>query len=190
MRIFHLDGERFTELNARQRSHTLLDPGSGRELLDPFERLMSPWLGAQQIVPQADDGVVVLKGNLCPDGALIKIAGLKRLTFEGRARVFENEEACTAAVRERRYQAGDVLVIRNEGPRGGPGMREMLSPTGAIMGEARRLELLRLQHVDTEDGPADGGRDHGLHHHLQSSVRHHQHAARKDWYRRAAVLVL
>ncbi|SCK24422.1 biotin-independent malonate decarboxylase subunit beta [Vogesella sp. LIG4] len=54
----------FTELNARQRAHALLDPGSGRELLDPFERLMSPWLGAQQIVPQADDGVVVLKGRL------------------------------------------------------------------------------------------------------------------------------
>jgi dihydroxy-acid dehydratase len=80
-------------------------------------------------------GVVVLKGNLCPDGALIKIAGLRRLRFEGRARVFENEEACTAAVRERRYQAGDVLVIRNEGPRGGPGMREMLGTTALIYGQ-------------------------------------------------------
>ena len=80
-------------------------------------------------------GVVVLKGNLCPDGALIKIAGLKRLKFEGRARVFESEEACTAAVRERRYQAGDVLVIRNEGPRGGPGMREMLGTTALIYGQ-------------------------------------------------------
>ena len=80
-------------------------------------------------------GVVVLKGNLCPDGALIKIAGLKRLKFEGRARVFESEEDCTAAVRERRYQAGEVLVIRNEGPRGGPGMREMLGTTALIYGQ-------------------------------------------------------
>ncbi len=80
-------------------------------------------------------GVVVLKGSLCPDGALIKIAGLKSLVMEGRARVFECEEDCTAAVRERRYEAGDVLVIRNEGPRGGPGMREMLGTTALIYGQ-------------------------------------------------------
>jgi dihydroxy-acid dehydratase len=80
-------------------------------------------------------GVVVLKGNLCPDGALIKIAGLKSLVFDGRARVFECEEDCTAAVRERRYETGDVLVIRNEGPKGGPGMREMLGTTALIYGQ-------------------------------------------------------
>ena len=80
-------------------------------------------------------GVVVLKGNLCPDGALIKIAGLKALIFDGPARVFECEEDCTAAVRDRRYSAGDVLVIRNEGPRGGPGMREMLGTTALIYGQ-------------------------------------------------------
>lgn len=80
-------------------------------------------------------GVVVLKGNLCPDGALLKIAGLKSLAFEGRARVFENEEACMKVVSSQAYEAGDVLVIRNEGPRGGPGMREMLSVTAAIYGQ-------------------------------------------------------
>ena len=80
-------------------------------------------------------GVVVLKGNLAPDGALIKIAGLKSLVFEGSARVFECEEDCTAAVRARRYAAGDVLIIRNEGPKGGPGMREMLGTTALVYGQ-------------------------------------------------------
>jgi len=80
-------------------------------------------------------GVVVLKGSLAPDGSLIKIAGLKSLVFEGRARVFECEEACTEAVRGRAYAAGDVLIIRNEGPRGGPGMREMLGTTALIYGQ-------------------------------------------------------
>ena len=80
-------------------------------------------------------GVVVLKGNLCPGGALIKIAGLKSLAFAGPARVFESEEACAVAVRDRSYREGDVLVIRNEGPRGGPGMREMLGVTALIYGQ-------------------------------------------------------
>ncbi|WP_315773043.1 MULTISPECIES: dihydroxy-acid dehydratase [unclassified Bradyrhizobium] len=83
----------------------------------------------------ADGGVAVLKGNLAPDGAVIKIAGLKNLVFEGRARVFEDEEVCVAAVRARNYQAGEVLIIRNEGPVGGPGMREMLGVTALIYGQ-------------------------------------------------------
>ena len=82
-----------------------------------------------------DGGVAVLKGNLCPDGAVIKVAGLKSLVFEGTARVFEDEEACVDAVRNRRYLAGEVLVIRNEGPVGGPGMREMLGVTALIYGQ-------------------------------------------------------
>jgi dihydroxy-acid dehydratase len=82
-----------------------------------------------------DGGVAVLKGNLCPDGAVIKVAGLKSLVFEGTARVFEDEEACVDAVRNRRYSAGEVLVIRNEGPVGGPGMREMLGVTALIYGQ-------------------------------------------------------
>ena len=83
----------------------------------------------------ASGGVVLLKGNLCPDGALIKVAGLRSLTFEGVARVFDSEEACADVVRRRRYKAGDVLVIRYEGPKGGPGMREMLGVTALIYGQ-------------------------------------------------------
>ncbi|MEJ8572049.1 dihydroxy-acid dehydratase [Microbaculum marinum] len=80
-------------------------------------------------------GVVVLNGNLAPDGALIKVAGLKSLVHEGPARVFESEEACMAVIRARAYSEGDVIIIRNEGPKGGPGMREMLGPTAVIYGQ-------------------------------------------------------
>ena len=80
-------------------------------------------------------GIVVLKGNLAPDGALLKVAGLKSLRFEGRARVFDSEEACVDVVRRRAYRAGDVLVIRHEGPKGGPGMREMLGVTALLYGQ-------------------------------------------------------
>jgi len=80
-------------------------------------------------------GIVVLKGNLAPEGALIKVAGLKSLVFEGRARVFDSEEACAAVVKSRNYREGEVLVIRYEGPKGGPGMREMLGITALIYGQ-------------------------------------------------------
>jgi dihydroxy-acid dehydratase len=80
-------------------------------------------------------GVVGLKGNLAPEGAIVKVAGMKKLTFEGPARVFECEEDAFEAVQRREYQEGDVIVIRNEGPKGGPGMREMLATTAAISGQ-------------------------------------------------------
>jgi dihydroxy-acid dehydratase len=80
-------------------------------------------------------GLVVLKGNLAPDGALIKVAGLKSLVFEGRARVFDSEEACAEVVRKKAYKEGEVLVIRYEGPKGGPGMREMLGITALLYGQ-------------------------------------------------------
>jgi dihydroxy-acid dehydratase len=80
-------------------------------------------------------GVVGLKGNLASEGAIVKIAGLDELVFEGPARVFECEEDCFKAVQARDYKDGDVLVIRNEGPKGGPGMREMLSTTAALYGQ-------------------------------------------------------
>jgi dihydroxy-acid dehydratase len=83
----------------------------------------------------ATGGVVGLKGNLAPDGAIVKVAGLHNLRFEGTALCFDSEEECFAAVQARAYKAGDVLVIRYEGPKGGPGMREMLSTTGAIYGQ-------------------------------------------------------
>lgn len=82
-----------------------------------------------------DGGLVVLKGNLAPSGALLKVAGLKTTRFEGRARVFDSEEECSLAIRDRAYAAGDVLVIRYEGPSGGPGMREMLGVTALIYGQ-------------------------------------------------------
>src|SRR3984957_3715804 len=80
-------------------------------------------------------GVVGLKGSLAPDGAIVKVAGLHALRFEGTALCFDSEEAAYAAVEARAYKAGDVIIIRYEGPKGGPGMREMLSTTGAIYGQ-------------------------------------------------------
>ena len=79
-------------------------------------------------------GLVILKGNLAPEGCVIKIAGYDRLAHRGPARVFESEEEAFAAVQAAKIRAGDVVVIRNEGPRGGPGMREMLAVTAAIVG--------------------------------------------------------
>lgn len=89
-------------------------------------------------------GLVVLKGNLCPEGALLKTAGLKRLTFRGPARVFESEEACARAVESRDYAAGSVIVIRNEGPRGGPGMREMLGVTALLYGQGMGEQVVLI----------------------------------------------
>jgi dihydroxy-acid dehydratase len=80
-------------------------------------------------------GLVGMRGNLAPDGAIVKVAGLQTRVFTGPARVFDSEEDAFAAVTERRYEAGDVIIIRYEGPRGGPGMREMLSTTSAIYGQ-------------------------------------------------------
>jgi len=80
-------------------------------------------------------GLVVLKGNLAPEGCVVKISGHERLSHRGPVRVFESEEDAMTAVTGKQIKAGDVVVIRNEGPRGGPGMREMLSVTGAIVGE-------------------------------------------------------
>ncbi len=82
-----------------------------------------------------DGGLAVLKGNLCPDGALLKVAGLGTVAHEGPALVFEDEESCMAAVRARSYPEGAVIVIRGEGPKGGPGMREMLGVTALIYGQ-------------------------------------------------------
>jgi len=83
----------------------------------------------------ASGGVVVLKGNLCPDGALLKVAGLKSKVFSGTARVFESEDDAVEAVHGGDYSEGQVLIVRNEGPVGGPGMREMLGLTALIYGQ-------------------------------------------------------
>jgi dihydroxy-acid dehydratase len=96
-------------------------------------------------------GVVGLRGNLAPEGAIVKIAGLKHLKHRGPARVFDCEEDCFAAVQKHDYKEGDVLVIRYEGPKGGPGMREMLSTTAALYGQG--VENIAL----ITDGRFSGG---------------------------------
>jgi dihydroxy-acid dehydratase len=84
---------------------------------------------------KGEGGLAILKGNLAPEGAVVKLAGTERTQQTGPARVFESEEECFRAVKEQRIEPGDIVVIRNEGPIGGPGMREMLQVTAAIVGE-------------------------------------------------------
>ncbi len=97
-------------------------------------------------------GVVGLKGSLAPDGAIVKVAGMKMLKFKGPARCFDSEEACFEAVAKKRYAEGEVLVIRYEGPRGGPGMREMLSTTAALYGQGMGEKVALIT-----DGRFSGG---------------------------------
>jgi len=96
----------------------------GQEVVRPLDRPMSP-----------RGGFAILRGSLAPDGAVVKLAGHDRRKHTGPARVFDSEEACFAAVQRREIKAGDVVVIRYEGPKGGPGMREMLGVTGALVGQ-------------------------------------------------------
>ncbi len=105
---------------------------------------------------KATGGLVILKGNLAPEGCVAKISGHERLEHRGPARVFESEEDAMAAVTSKKIHAGDVVVIRNEGPKGGPGMREMLSVTGAIVGEGLGSSVALLT-----DGRFSGA-THGL----------------------------
>jgi dihydroxy-acid dehydratase len=93
---------------------------------------------------KATGGLVILKGNLAPEGCVIKVAGHERLFHQGPARVFENEDACHAAVEAGKINPSDVLIIRYEGPRGGPGMREMLAVTAAIKGIPELSETVAL----------------------------------------------
>ncbi|QKC83518.1 dihydroxy-acid dehydratase [Mesorhizobium sp. NZP2077] len=127
---------------------TLLDHGylhgdcltvTGRTLAENMEHVA--WNEHQDVVRPANrpitqtGGVVGLKGNLAPEGAIVKVAGMTELKFSGPARCFDSEEECFEAVTHRNYREGEVLVIRYEGPRGGPGMREMLSTTAALYGQ-------------------------------------------------------
>jgi dihydroxy-acid dehydratase len=112
---------------------------TGRTLAENMEKIA--WNPDQDVVRPADKpitvtgGVVGLKGNLAPEGAIVKVAGMTNLKFSGPARCFDNEEDCFRAVSERNYKEGDVFVIRYEGPKGGPGMREMLATTAALYGQ-------------------------------------------------------
>jgi dihydroxy-acid dehydratase len=127
---------------------TLLDNGylhgdcmtvTGRTIAENLAKVK--WNPEQDVVRPADKpitvtgGVVGLRGNLAPDGAIVKVAGMSNLRFSGPARCFDGEEACFEAVKKKTYKEGEVLVIRYEGPRGGPGMREMLSTTAALYGQ-------------------------------------------------------
>jgi dihydroxy-acid dehydratase len=127
---------------------TLLDHGflhgecltaTGRTIADNLRSVK--WNDAQDVVHPANKpmlatgGVVGLKGNLAPEGAIVKVAGMERLRFSGPARCFDGEEACFEAVKNKKYREGEVLVIRYEGPKGGPGMREMLATTAALYGQ-------------------------------------------------------
>ena len=129
---------------------TLLDHGflhgdcmtvTGRTIAQNLKSVK--WNDAQDVVRPANNpitvtgGVVGLKGNLAPDGAIVKVAGMSNLKFSGPALCFDGEEACFKVVKEKKYKAGDVFVIRYEGPRGGPGMREMLSTTAALYGQGQ-----------------------------------------------------
>jgi len=98
-------------------------PGHGQRVVVPVDAPLSP-----------TGGLVVLRGNLAPNGCVAKIAGVRRLSHTGPARIFDSEEAAMAAVQSGQIRAGDVVVIRYEGPRGGPGMREMLGVTAALVG--------------------------------------------------------
>ena len=86
-------------------------------------------------------GIIALKGNLAPDGAIVKVAGMKHLQFTGKARCFDCEEDAFKAVQSRKYKNGEVIVIRYEGPKGGPGMREMLSTTATLSGQGTGGEV-------------------------------------------------
>jgi len=127
---------------------TLLDHGflnggcmtvSGRTVAENLKRVK--WNRDQDVVRPANKplsptgGVVGLKGNLAPEGAIVKVAGMSSLKFAGPARCFDREEACFEAVKKKKYKEGEVLVIRYEGPKGGPGMREMLATTAALYGQ-------------------------------------------------------
>jgi dihydroxy-acid dehydratase len=112
---------------------------TGRTLAENMKSVK--WNAEQDVVRPANQplsptgGVVGLKGNLAPEGAIVKVAGMAKLQFAGPARCFDGEEACFEAVKKKNYHEGDVLVIRYEGPKGGPGMREMLSTTAALYGQ-------------------------------------------------------
>ena len=112
---------------------------TGKTLGENIEKIT--WNPDQKVIYPATapitptGGVVGLRGTLAPDGAIVKVAGMDRLTFTGPAQVFDCEEDCFAAVEARQIREGSVIVIRYEGPRGGPGMREMLSTTAALYGQ-------------------------------------------------------
>ena len=121
------------------------DYPADQEIIMPFDKPI-----------KADSHLVILKGNLASEGAVAKITGKEGLRFEGRARVYSGEEAALAGILNGEVVAGDVIVIKDEGPKGGPGMREMLSPTSAVMGKGLGKSVALIT-----DGRFSGG-SHGF----------------------------
>jgi dihydroxy-acid dehydratase len=135
----NVDGRTISEIAAAAR------PTEGQDVVVPIDRPLKP-----------TGGLAILRGSLAPDGCVVKLAGHERLQHRGPARVFDSEADCYAAVRDRRIVPGDVVVIRYEGPVGGPGMQEMLSVTGALVGEGLGDSVALIT-----DGRFSGG-THGL----------------------------
>jgi dihydroxy-acid dehydratase len=143
--LLHGDCLTVTGRTVAQNLAGVQDYPAGQTVIRPFEHPV-----------KKDSHLVVLGGNLAPEGAVAKITGKEGLAFAGPARVFQGEEKATAAILAGKVKAGDVVVIRGEGPVGGPGMREMLSPTGAIMGRGLGDKVALIT-----DGRFSGG-SHGF----------------------------
>jgi dihydroxy-acid dehydratase len=134
---------------------------TGRTMAENLALIDPPAPDGVVVVPldrplHADGGIVVLRGSLAPNGAVVKVAGLDEMRFVGRARVFDGENLAMAAILAGRIEPGDVVVIRYEGPKGGPGMREMLAVTGAMKGAGRGADCALVT-----DGRFSGG-THGF----------------------------
>ena len=143
--LLHGDCLTVTGRTVAQNLADVKDYPASQDLVMPFDRPI-----------KKDSHLIVLYGNLAPEGGVAKLTGKEGLQFTGRARVFEGEEKATAAILAGKVKAGDVVVIRGEGPVGGPGMREMLSPTGAIMGRGLGDKVALIT-----DGRFSGG-SHGF----------------------------
>jgi dihydroxy-acid dehydratase len=143
--LLHGDCMTVTGRTVAENLMHVADYPADQNVIQPFDRPV-----------KKDSHLVILNGNLAPAGAVAKITGKEGLQFSGKARVFEGEERATAAILAGKVKAGDVVVIRGEGPVGGPGMREMLSPTGAIMGRGLGAKVALIT-----DGRFSGG-SHGF----------------------------
>jgi dihydroxy-acid dehydratase len=134
---------------------------SGRTMGEELARLNPPAIDGEVVHPLSSPlhpvgGIAVLRGSLAPEGAVVKVAGIDVTRFEGTARVFDGEDGAMEAILAGRIQPGDVVVIRYEGPKGGPGMREMLAVTGAMKGAGRGADAALVT-----DGRFSGG-THGF----------------------------
>jgi dihydroxy-acid dehydratase len=142
--VLHADAQTVTGRTVGEHADAAQET-EGQRVVRPLEDPIKP-----------TGGLAILRGNLAPEGCVVKLAGHERRKHSGPARVFESEEDAMAAVRTRSINAGDVVVIRNEGPAGGPGMREMLAVTAALVGEGLGEEVALLT-----DGRFSGA-THGL----------------------------